>query len=164
MKFIDVAVGFAEIPDEITLCINISGCSNHCKGCHSPWLWKDEGEELTEKVLKQLIDRSAGISCVCFMGGDQNVAEINRLSIIVKTYRSDLKVAWYSGKEYLDPNLEVKNFNYIKVGPYIQEKGPLNSKTTNQKLYEYRPEYSEISVGLKCWRDITYKFWTNNVD
>ena len=26
-------------------------------------------------------------------------------------------------------------FDYIKVGPYVEELGPLTSKTTNQKLY-----------------------------
>ena len=40
-----------EIPDEITLAVNISGCPNRCPGCHSPWLWEDEGEALTEDLL-----------------------------------------------------------------------------------------------------------------
>ena len=39
-----------EIPDEITLAVNISCCPNRCQGCHSPWLWGNEGEEMTEEL------------------------------------------------------------------------------------------------------------------
>lgn len=31
VKYTDIQVTFREIPDEITLCINISGCPNHCE-------------------------------------------------------------------------------------------------------------------------------------
>ena len=51
-----------EIPDEITLAVNISGCPNRCPGCHSPWLWEDEGEALTEELLSALMDRYASES------------------------------------------------------------------------------------------------------
>jgi hypothetical protein len=42
----------------------------------------------------------------------------------------------------------------VKIGPYIEQKGPLNKESTNQRLYE-------IKNGEKF--DITYKFWKKNV-
>ena len=47
MKYVDTAVTFAEIPDQICLCINISGCQFRCPDCHSKYLWEDTGTELT---------------------------------------------------------------------------------------------------------------------
>ena len=58
VKYLETAVTFEEIPDEVTLAINISNCQNHCEGCHSPWLREDVGEELTPEVLNGLIDKN----------------------------------------------------------------------------------------------------------
>ena len=44
-----------------------------------------------------------------------------------------------------------KEFDYVKVGPYIEECGPLNKRTTNQRLYKCDKN------GNK--EDITYRFW-----
>lgn len=125
-----------EIPDQITLALNISGCPNHCVGCHSPWLWRDEGVPLDEHFLSLLIGKySSGITCVCFMGGDQAPAQVNSLAAFVKSNYGQLKTAWYSGNEQIPGSISVKNFDYIKIGPYIAEKGGLRSTTTNQKFY-----------------------------
>ena len=61
MKYTDTMVTFNEVPDEISLCINISGCPNRCPGCHSPELWEDIGTELTKESLKDLIDKMGGV-------------------------------------------------------------------------------------------------------
>ena len=55
MKYVDVKEVFAEIPDEITLAISISGCPIHCPGCHSQYLWTDIGEPLTEEALAEML-------------------------------------------------------------------------------------------------------------
>ena len=81
MKYVDTLVSFSEIPDEITLCINISNCPNKCKGCHSPWLQENIGIELNNYELYDIINKNSGISCVCFMGGDSDPEEINNLAI-----------------------------------------------------------------------------------
>ena len=157
LKYVDTKITFAEVPDEISLCINISNCQCHCKGCHSPYLAEDIGEELNIDSLHELISNNKGITCVSFMGGDSNPKEIDYLASIVKEYYS-LKTAWYSGVQALSKDIHIWNFSYIKLGPYIEELGPLNSKTTNQKMYEVcnmssinqEPRYELI--------DITYKF------
>ncbi|MBO4691229.1 MAG: anaerobic ribonucleoside-triphosphate reductase activating protein [Bacteroidales bacterium] len=125
-----------EIPDEVTLALNISGCPNHCKGCHSPWLWKDEGVLLDEKFLSILVERyKSDITCICFMGGDQEPATVNSLAAFIKNNFKEIKTAWYSGLEEIHPSISLSNFDFIKIGPYIEEKGPLRSPNTNQKFF-----------------------------
>lgn len=149
LKYVDTKVVFAEIPDEITLAINISNCPCHCKGCHSPYLAEDIGTELTFSELRRLIKNNSGISCIAFMGGDSEPERINALASFV-TNHYQLNVAWYSGRQELSKDIELRNFDYIKLGPYIEELGPLSSRTTNQRLYRVE---KEVLI------DITNKFW-----
>lgn len=152
MKYVDTLVSFSEIPDEITLCINISNCPNKCEGCHSPWLQKNIGIELNNYELYDIINKNSGISCVCFMGGDSDPEEINDLAIKIKS--KNLKVGWYSGKSEISDKINIKNFDYIKIGPYLKDKGPLSDKNTNQKMYKIIH-----FTGMNSLKDITYKFW-----
>ena len=158
MKYTGAEITFAEVPDEITLCINISNCPCHCKGCHSPYLAEDIGEELTEDSLHKLISSNEGITCVAFMGGDSNPKEVDRLADIVQVCYG-LKAAWYSGVQILNKDIHIWNFSYIKLGPYIEELGPLNSKTTNQRMYKVvYTHYDDGTAGHEL-EDITYRFW-----
>lgn len=159
IKYLETLVTFAEIPDEITLCINITNCPCNCNGCHSSYLSKDIGEELNNDVLDKLISDNSGISCIAFMGGDSSPKEINDLAKYVKD-KYPISVAWYSGRQELSKDINLDNFDYIKLGPYIKELGPLTSKTTNQRLYQYGKLFSDYTID-KCWRDITYKFWND---
>ena len=158
IRYVDTLVGFREFPKEVALCINISGCPNHCIGCHSSYLAENIGTELTKEVLERLINMNNGISCVGFMGGDQNPAYINELARFVKMQFLGVKTGWYSGKQELSKDTELFNFDYIKLGPYIEEKGALTSPTTNQRFYEYDPIYSNYTIG-PGWRDVTSQFW-----
>ena len=154
LKYVDTLVGFAEIPDEITLCINISNCPCHCTNCHSSYLAEDIGEPLDLQHLTNLIDNNKGITCVCIMGGDANPSEVDDIAQDIKEYYPNLKVGWYSGRDYISKDINLENFNYIKYGHYDENKGPLNSKTTNQVMLEI-----DI-VGNKVFKkDITSKFW-----
>ena len=135
LKYTDTKVTFAEVPDEISLCINISNCPNHCKGCHSPYLTEDIGILLTDSEIYKLINNNHGISCICFMGGDLYPSELVMLALYIKSY-TKLKVAWYSGNEDLKIDPRLGAFDYIKIGSYKEELGPLNSKTTNQKMFK----------------------------
>lgn len=159
IKYLETLVTFAEIPDEITLCINITNCPCNCNGCHSSYLSKDIGEELNNDVLDKLISDNSGISCIAFMGGDSSPKEINDLAKYIKDKYS-ISIAWYSGRQELSKDINLDNFDYIKLGPYIKELGPLTSKTTNQRLYQYGKLFSDYTID-KCWKDITYKFWND---
>ena len=151
LKYVDTKVTFSEVPDEISLCINISNCPCQCKGCHSSYLAEDIGNPLNKAVLSKLLEDNKGISCVSFMGGDSDVTHIVALASWVKTH-TNLKVAWYSGRQELADIVarQLQWFDFIKLGPYKEEFGPLNSKTTNQKFYK---------VNGKELVDITYKFY-----
>ena len=158
LKYVDTMVTFSEVPNEITLCINISNCPCHCKGCHSAYLAEDIGEELTYKKLEELIQANKGITCVSFMGGDINPIEIESLAKYIKLFYPGLKVSWYSGKQELPKHFNLEPFNFIKLGPYIEELGGLDSKTTNQKMYQrVNKEFDDLY--LNGFEDITYKFW-----
>ena len=66
LKYVDTLVSFQEVPDEISLCINISNCPCHCQECHSPYLAEDIGKPLGYWTLNHLIKTNKGITCVCF--------------------------------------------------------------------------------------------------
>lgn len=155
----DTQVVFAEIPDEICLAINLSLCPHHCPGCHSPYLREDIGEELTCEKLDELVKNNPGISCVLFMGGDNDLDSLKELARHIYT----IKTAWYTGSKEENVNFYEMGwfFDYIKVGPYIEEKGPLNNPNTNQRLYKIGRLYNQ---DLIMRDDITNKFWKYDRD
>lgn len=130
-----------EIPDEITLAVNISCCPNRCPGCHSPWLWEEGGEPMTEDLLTGLMDRyGAAVTCFCFMGGDADPSELHRLASFIRQRWPSLKIGWYSGRQDLPARFDDSVLDYLKLGPYIAELGGLKSPTTNQKFFKKSPE------------------------
>lgn len=151
LKYLGYSIVFQEVPGEVTLAINISGCPHKCEGCHSEYLWEYKGNYISDDLVGLLEEYKEFITCVCFMGGDQNPIELLQLAGTVEEY--GLKTALYSGlpnRLYLYPIASW--FDYIKVGPYIKELGGLNSPNTNQKMYRQLDRHSNI------WEDITYKF------
>ena len=149
MKYTDTQITFSEFPDEIALCINITNCSFHCPGCHSPELWEDIGTELTFDELNKLIQSNKGITCVGFMGG--YVLGLSPLLKYCNQLYPKLKLGWYTGMKrppVLGFNLDL--LDYIKLGPYIKELGGLDNPNTNQRFYK-------IENGQLI--DWTYKFW-----
>lgn len=71
-----------------------------------------------------------------------------------ETVPLNIKIGWYSGRATLAEEIDLKNFNYVKLGPYIEECGPLNNPNTNQRLYKVIVEDGEYKLT-----NITYKFW-----
>ena len=149
MKFVETMVVFREVPDEVTLAINISNCPVKCPGCHSSYLAQDIGEVLDNESLAMLIKSNPGISCVSFMGGDAEPDKVGDLAREVKRIDPSLKTCWYSGRdlEHAGGNLDVLDF--VKVGPYIEELGPLDNPATNQRFYMI--EHSPQGPQLKDW-------------
>ena len=155
LKYVDAKVVFAEVPDEVTLAINISNCPCQCKGCHSSYLAQDIGTELTFNEVRKLIKKNSGVSCIAIMGGDAEPDKINTLASFIINHYNSIKVAWYSGRQELNNNIDLCNFDYIKLGPYKEEFGPLNSRTTNQRFYK-------VSDGELV--DITSRFYDRNLE
>jgi len=149
MKYTTYDIVFREIPGEVTLAINLSNCPFRCEGCHSPELQEDLGEPFSVEKLAKLIAQNPGITCVCFMGGDRSLAELKALSQSIPS--RSFKRAWYSGRSEL-PKEMLAYFEYIKIGPYIKDRGPLDSKMTNQRLYRINKQNS----GIYFAEDITH--------
>ncbi len=153
-KYVNTAVVFQEIPDEVTLAINLSNCPCRCPGCHSQYLWGDTGIPLTPLALDKLVnDYGEEITCVCFMGGDSDPKYIETLAQYLHKVHPELKVAWYSGRTCIASAIDKTAFDYIKVGPYIKHLGCLKERTTNQRLYK--------RASGDSFTDITFRFWKN---
>lgn len=125
-----------EVPNEISLAINISDCPYKCKGCHSMYLWDYIGDYLIDDIDNLLNKYNNLISCVCFMGGDQNQDEL--LYCLQKAKKKKLKTCLYTGNDDINSisNEIIKNLDYIKIGRYIEKFGGLNCKTTNQEMFD----------------------------
>ena len=152
LRYTDYDIVFQEIPDEVTLAINISNCPNRCKGCHSAYLMEDVGDLLTEESLSALLQKyGSAATCVCFMGGDAEPMEVERLARFISSGQAfpAVKVGWYSGKDELPEGLDIRYFQYIKLGLYVESLGGLKSEHTNQRLYRIEQGRME---------DITYRF------
>lgn len=152
LKYLTHDIVFQEFPDEVTLAINLTLCPNFCPGCHSPFLQGDHGDELTIGRLSALLDDYRGeVTCVGFMGGDNDWEGVERLAEEVKRlYEGRIKTGWYSGRQELPEGIRLTAFDYIKLGPYRAECGPLKSRSTNQRLYR---------VEGQTLNDITSRFW-----
>lgn len=165
LKYYNYMVTFSEVPDEITLCINISNCPIRCPDCHSKFLWDDIGTPLTNETISNIIKNNKDVTCICLMGGDSSLKEIKRILSFIRCNYPQYKLCWYSGRNvsiFTKDKLfqEILNLlDYIKLGPYIKKYGGLDSPTTNQVFYKIeRNKYVEKG---KLITDITNRFYEN---
>lgn len=104
---------------------------------------------MTEDMLTSLISGySAAITCFCFMGGDAEPSEVERISRWIKSRWPHIKTAWYSGRAELPDRFDVKVLDYLKLGPYIEELGGLKSPDTNQVFYKVSPDGTLIKSHI----------------
>ena len=153
LKYVNFDIVFQEIPNEVTLAINVSNCPNKCPGCHSPYLQSDIGEPLTEEfIMSLLVKYGKSVTCFCFMGGDSSPDEIVQLSRFLQTQTiAKVKVGWYSGKQDLPSSFSLEYFQYIKTGAYIEQSGSLKSITTNQRLHKIEEGGEMVDVTSLFW-------------
>ena len=142
------SVVLEEIPDRVSLGVDISNCRGNCTGCHSPFLKKDIGRELTPQVIDALVADNFGVNCFLFLGEGRDPEALLDLADHVRS--KGLLAAVYSGREEVE-DIFWNHFDYIKLGPYRPECGPLNQPSTNQRLYRRTEDGG--------WEDITFRFW-----
>ena len=140
LTYVDTDIVFQELPDEVTLAVNLAGCPCRCPGCHSKHLWANNGTPLTADALDTLIASQStasglNITCVSLMGGDAAPGEVNTLLGHVRQRFPQLHTSWWSGRSMRSPLVSLDNLDYLKLGPYLRHLGPLRSSRTNQRLY-----------------------------
>ena len=154
LKYLGYSIVFQEVPGEVTLALNISGCPHKCEGCHSKYLWEYEGHYVSDDLV-ELIEKYKGlITCVCFMGGDQNFPELIQCFQTIKSH--GLKTCLYSGLDELPNHMTPGLFDYIKLGHYDEKLGGLDKQTTNQIFWKLSINEQN---GLTKIEDIPYRFW-----
>jgi anaerobic ribonucleoside-triphosphate reductase activating protein len=115
-------------------------------------LWEYEGNYISDDLDNLIVKYKDLITCVCFMGGDQNQKELTDL--LINTHKYGLKTALYTGTNFLsDLHIRVLgNLDYCKIGCYDPSRGGLNNINTNQQMLAWDWKTNQ-------WNDITHKFW-----
>lgn len=149
LRFVSYDIVFQEIPGEVTLAVNISGCPHRCKGCHSPYLREDAGVLLDESAISGLLQKyGSAVTCICFMGGDANPRQVAALAALSRDKTGgSIKTGWYSGGATLPEDALMQHFDYIKLGAYVESLGGLGSATTNQRFYRVENGKLRDSTG-----------------
>lgn len=154
-------ITFTEIPDEISLCLNISNCKCNCTSCSEAWLREDVGIELTSEVLQRYIDNNPNITCICLMGGDSDHDDCIRVCKYIHEH-SNLKTAMYSGREFINLDL-AQHLDYYKIGRWIMPIGDSKDwhKTNNGVLqFPWSNQLLFKKIDNKLI-NITYRFREN---
>ena len=101
------AISLLEVPNEISLCLNISECPCKCKGCSEPYLQESRGTPLTIEFLNRLLDKykNYNLTCISFMGGDSD--HIYLLDILKYVKDKNIKTPLLMSKGYIEnmPNI-----------------------------------------------------------
>ena len=154
LKYIGYTVAFQEVPNETSLIFNISGCPHRCNECHSQYLWEYTGAYISEEIEHVLMQYKGLVTCICFMGGDQNLSELRDLLKMCKSL--NFKTCVYSGANDKSNFGELLDeLDYLKIGEYVSVLGGLRSKFTNQRFYHIKTD-KEHGFVLD---DVTYLFW-----
>lgn len=148
IKYQGHSITFQEVPGEISLALQIANCPHHCDGCHTPQLREDVGRPLANDILGLIARYGKMITCVCLMGEGNDVKALSWFLRVVKAF--GLKTCLYSGRDQIGELATLVPFlDYLKLGPYRQDKGGLASTGTNQRFY---------AVDNGKLNDITHKF------
>jgi len=137
MKIYNYEISTLEIPNEISLCFNVTGCNVKCIDCHSKFLWNiDNGWELDFEYFSKILEKYSNyISYVCFMGGEWFEEDLIKMLKISK--EKGLKNCLFTGRNDIKENIK-QYLDLLKLGGFIKELGGLESLNTNQKMIELK--------------------------
>jgi len=144
-----VEIALKEVPSEISLVFNVTGCPVRCQGCHMPELQNpNAGIELTDELYNHYLETYKDkATCVLFMGGDWHLEEL--IEKLDKASELEYETALYTGSDLVDIPSELKSrLTYLKYGKWDNSKGGLDKQTTNQKL-----------LNMKTGDELNYLFW-----
>lgn len=137
LNYLKKSVCFQEVPNEISLTFSIAGCPRHCFNCSWKSIEKQEqAKPLTNSVYSRFLNKYKGLaSCVLFLGGDWETQDL--ITKLKMAKEKGYKTCLYTGCEMNLVHEDIKNnLDFIKVGPYVEELGGLNSPKTNQRFID----------------------------
>lgn len=160
IRYVGHAVTFQEVPDQMTLCINVSNCQHRCQGCHSPELRQDIGEDLERDLPALLEKHNDDITCVCLMGEGNDIDALCRCLAMI--HRHGLLTCLYTGHDKPSAVIQALPYlDYLKLGHYDMSLGGLNTPSTNQRMYQL--VFEKSNPGYPSFYDITWKFWPRDL-
>lgn len=145
LKKTDIANG-----DGVRVSLFVSGCRNHCKGCHNPEAWDfGYGQPFTKETEDEIIEalRPSWIQGLSVLGGEPCEEENEEILIpFLKRLRSELpmKDIWlYSGYTYemLQNDEILKYVDVLVDGPFLQEQKDISLAfrgSRNQRILRLR--------------------------
>lgn len=164
---VSTGITLTEVPDKVSFYIELGGCIQRCKGCHSPHLqqpvtYKTSLDSLMGKVCTA-IDK--GANAIVLMGGTTNEMSTKDLQLLINRLAEEAPVCLYSGSDDKRLNhhiAETTDLTWIKTGSYKEDLGGLSSPTTNQRFYrkEIDVVYTnyQIETIKSRWIDCTHIF------
>ena len=164
--------------DGLRVCLWLSGCNHHCKGCHNPQTWSpDSGILFDENAKKELFEELGKdyISGITFTGGDplheNNIQEVLTLINEIKDKYPE-KTIWlytgYSWDEIWFPYDElitnhsqarftryvtIKDIDVLVEGKYKEDLRDVTLKwrgSSNQRVINVQESIRQNKIVLHC--------------
>ena len=148
--------------DGVRVVLWLAGCSHHCKNCHNPETWDENGGLLFDENAKQeLFDalKNDYIDGITFSGGDPlfvgNRSTIGELIREVVENFSNKSIWLYTGFLWE----QIKDLPFIKYvdvlidGKFEQDKFSLKALwrgSTNQRVIDVKKSLASGNIVLYC--------------
>lgn len=174
VPLVDYGVTFNEVPEKTAVFLCLGDCERQCPGCHSPELCTPMEYGVSIPEVEALVEEQLqlGANAIVVLGGDCCYHfDLNDLHELLRVLSSHAPVCLYSGED----DAWIKTFAYtagctwIKMGSYMEDKGGLESITTNQRFYRIshaqRLDYRERNFSvIPEFIDETELFWRKGGD
>lgn len=157
----DFGTTMQEVPNHISFFIEFGECTQQCKECHSPHLWRPIRQHMDIEDIVSKAERMVemGANAIVLMGGTTNNIPLGVLLMLIDKLAEIAPVCLYSGSGDLKEDFFIakySNLTWLKTGSYEDTLGGLQSPKTNQRFYrKEKVAYSPVDTILI---DETYKF------
>jgi len=149
----------------------VSGCDFHCPGCFNPEAQDyDYGEELTENVVKELLDivKGSTISGLSILGGDPLCQEpygLELLTSICKKVHKMGKTVWlwtgYVWEDIVSPSVPNKALEFRLIDQCdVVIDGPFKQELADRKLVWRGSENQrviDVQASLRAGHVVEYR-------
>lgn len=164
--------------DGLRVCLWLSGCSHHCKGCQNPQTWDSNSgivfDETAKKELFTELEKDY-ISGITFTGGDplhkNNINDVFHLICEIKNKYPNKTIWLYTGYSWdeiwfpyneivtnhsqarFERYITVKYIDVLVEGRFIEEQKDITLKwrgSKNQRVVDVRETLKQNKIVLYC--------------